>query len=271
MNRLLLSGTLLFASVLQLAIAQTEDEQQWLTLFNGEDLSDWIPKFTGQALGINYRDTFRVEDGILKVSYDNWDRFDGEFGHLFYREPYSHYLLRVEYRFVDEQLANGPDWAFRNNGIMLHSQAPDTMSLEQEFPASIEAQLLGGNGVDERQTGNVCSPGTHYVMNRELVTVHCTNSTSQTYHGDQWVSLEIEVRGSEAIRHRVNGETVFEYSGIRLDQDDPDALRLLDNGASLFVREGYISVQAESHPTEFRRIELLPLPASEPCLSLPCN
>lgn len=272
MNRLS-SGTflLLLASVTQATIAQPEEEQQWIPLFNGEDLLDWIPKFTGEELGVNYRDTFRVEDGILRVSYDNWERFDGEFGHLFYKQPYSHYLLRVEYRFVGEQLANGPDWAIRNNGIMLHSQSPETMTIEQEFPASIEAQLLGGNGVDERQTGNVCSPGTHYVMNRELITAHCTNSTSRTFHGDQWVVIEIEVRGNQSIRHVVNGETVFEYSGIRLDRDDPDARRLLESGASLFVREGYISVQAESHPTEFRKIDLLPLPTAEPCLSLPCN
>lgn len=272
MIRNLLTRIVLLILVFSVQVAQSQPPQQeWISLFNGKDLDDWIPKFTGQELGVNYLDTFRVENGIFKVSYDNWDDFNGEFGHIFYKEPFSHYLLRVEYRFAGEQVTNGPDWAYRNNGIMLHSQSPQSMTIDQEFPASIEAQLLGGNGVDERQTGNVCSPGTHYVMNRELITVHCTNSTSQTYHGDQWVTMEIEVRGSSLIRHVVNGETVFEYSNVQLDREDPDAQRLLESGASLYVREGYISVQAESHPTEFRRIDLLPLPTFQPCLSLPCN
>jgi len=244
------------------AIAQTQSDRgadNWIALFNGQDLAGWIPKFTGHQLGVNYLDTFRVENGLFTVSYDNWTDFNSEFGHIFYREPFSHYLLRVEYRFVGEQVTNGPGWAFRNNGIMLHSQDPASMTVEQEFPVSIEAQMLGGNGLDPRPTANVCSPGTHYVMNGNLVTVHCTNSSSQTYHGDQWVTLEIEVRGSDLIRHVVNGETVFEYSGVQLDESDPDAQRLIASGAGLAISAGYIAVQAESHPTEIRRIDLLPL------------
>lgn len=239
--------------------AQPASDGNWISLFNGSDLNDWIPKFTGYELGVNYLDTFRVEDGVFKVSYDNWSDFNGEFGHIFYRQPFSHYRLRVEYRFVDDQVTNGPAWAFRNNGIMFHSQDPATMTVDQEFPVSIEAQMLGGNGTDARPTANVCSPGTHYVMNGELITVHCTNSSSQTYHGDQWITMELEVRGSDLIRHLVNGETVFEYSGVQLDESDPDAQRLIAGGAGLEITGGYIAVQAESHPTEIRRIELLPL------------
>ena len=235
------------------------DSQQWVSLFNGNDLSNWIPKFTGHPLGTNYRDTFRVEDGVFKVSYDNWPDFDGEFGHIFYNEVFSHYRLLVEYRFAGEQVNNGPAWAYRNNGVMLHSQSPLTMTLDQEFPASIEVQLLGGNGIDERATANVCSPGTHYVRDGELVTQHCIDSSSATYHGDQWVTLEVEVRGDEMIRHSVNGEVVFEYSSTKLDEGDADAQNLIRLGYPVAVSEGYISLQAESHPTEFRRIEILPL------------
>ena len=228
-------------------------------LFNGKDLSNWIPKFTGYELGVNYRDTFQAEDGVFKVSYDNWPDFDGEFGHIFYDESFSHYRLLVEYRFVGDQVNNGPGWAFRNNGVMLHGQSPESMTLEQEFPASIEVQLLGGNGTDERATANVCSPGTHYVKEGELITQHCINSSSATYHGDQWVTLEVEVRGDELIRHTVNGEMVFEYSMTQLDESDPDAQNLIGQGQPVAVSGGYISLQAESHPTEFRRIDLLPL------------
>ena len=260
MNRITIKKLLALLIILLPSAAYSQDNsEQWIKLFNGEDLSSWIPKFTGHELGVNYRDTFRAEDGVFKVSYDNWPDFDGEFGHIFYDESFSHYRLLVEYRFVGDQVNNGPGWAFRNNGVMLHGQSPQSMTLDQEFPASIEVQLLGGNGTDERATANVCSPGTHYVRDGQLVTQHCINSSSATYHGDQWVTLEVEVRGNEVIRHTVNGEMVFEYSMTQLDESDPDAQNLIGQGQPVAVSGGYISLQAESHPTEFRRIDLLPL------------
>ncbi|PCI80609.1 MAG: hypothetical protein COB20_02975 [SAR86 cluster bacterium] len=258
MNRITTRKLLALLIILMPNAAYTQDDsEQWISLFNGEDLSNWIPKFTGHELGVNYRDTFRAENGVFKVSYDNWPDFNGEFGHIFYDESFSHYKLIVEYRFVGDQVNNGPGWAFRNNGVMLHSQSPQSMTLHQEFPASIEVQLLGGNGEDERATANVCSPGTHYVREGELITQHCINSSSATYHGDQWVTLEVEVRGDELIRHTVNGEMVFEYSMTQLDEGDPDAQNLIGQGQPIVVSGGYISLQAESHPTEFRRIDLL--------------
>ena len=260
MNRIITRKLLaLLLILLPSAVYSQNDTGQWIHLFNGKDLSNWIPKFTGYELGVNYRDTFQAEDGVFKVSYDNWPDFDGQFGHIFYDESFSHYRLLVEYRFVGDQVNNGPGWAFRNNGVMLHGQSPESMTLDQEFPASIEVQLLGGNGTDERATANVCSPGTHYVKEGELITQHCINSSSATYHGDQWVTLEVEVRGDELIRHTVNGEMVFEYSMTQLDESDPDAQNLIGQGQPVAVSGGYISLQAESHPTEFRRIDLLPL------------
>ena len=260
MNRIITRKLLALLLILLPSAGYSQnDTGQWIQLFNGKDLSNWIPKFTGYELGVNYRDTFQAEDGVFKVSYDNWPDFDGEFGHIFYDESFSHYRLLVEYRFVGDQVNNGPGWAFRNNGVMLHGQSPESMTLDQEFPASIEVQLLGGNGTDERATANVCSPGTHYVKEGELITQHCINSSSATYHGDQWVTLEVEVRGDELIRHTVNGEMVFEYSMTQLDESDPDAQNLIGQGQPVAVSGGYISLQAESHPTEFRRIDLLPL------------
>lgn len=234
-------------------------DEEWLDLFNGKDLSNWIVKFTGQPLGVNYLNTFRVEDGLLTVSYDNWDQFDGEFGHLFYDQVFSHYLLRVEYRFFGNQVANGPGWAFRNNGMMIHSQNPTTMTLNQEFPVSIESQFLGGNGTELRSTANVCTPGTNMTINGKLITQHCTNSNSSTFHGDQWVTIEMEVRGSDSLIHRINGDSVFELQNIQLDATDSDAQTLVKNGAGLFLKEGYLALQAESHPTQFRKIQILPL------------
>jgi len=174
---------------------------------------------------------------------------------------FSHYLLRVEYRFIGEQVSNGPGWAYRNNGLMLHSQNPASMSLDQEFPVSIEVQLLGGNGKDLRTTANICTPGTNMVMNGELITRHCTNSNSGTFHGDQWVTVEMEIHSSNSLIHRINGQEVFSLQEIQLDATDLDAQALLEKGAPVTLKEGYVALQAESHPTQFRKIELLPLKA----------
>jgi hypothetical protein len=240
--------------------------EAWIQLFNGKDLTGWTPKFVGHELGENYQNTFRVEDGVLKATYVDYEQFDGKFGHLFYAIPYSRYRLRAEYRFVGDQCPGGPGWAFRNNGLMLHGQDPKSMTLEQNFPVSMEVQLLGGDGTNERSTGNLCTPGMNVVMNvvmnvgmnDELVTTHCINSDSKTYHGDDWVTIEVEVLGSERVRHYLEGEMVMEYSQPQLDPRDGDAQRLGVEG-DLLVSRGTISLQAESHPTEFRKIELLPL------------
>jgi len=171
------------------------DEKEWLQLFNGKDLKEWQAKITGHDLNDNIGNTFRVEEGILKVKYDQYDSFRQQFGHLFYKAKFSHYLLAVEYRFTGEQCKGGPDWAKRNSGAMLHCQDPSTMLKEQDFPISIEAQLLGGLGQGNRPTANLCTPGTNVHMGDTLFTPHCISSKSKTYDGDQWVHAEFLVLG----------------------------------------------------------------------------
>jgi hypothetical protein len=235
-------------------------QQDWIRLFNGRDLEGWTPKFAKHELGVNLNETFRVENGLLRVRYDRWASFDNEFGHLFYKGPFSYYRLAAEYRFVEKQLTGGPAWAQRNNGLMLHAPDPKTMLKEQDFPISIEVQLLGGLGDGKpRTTANLCTPGTHVVMKGELFTPHCVNSSSQTYDGDQWVRVEVEVHGNELIRHVVDGQIVLEYSKPQIGggQVSPFDPTVKVDGTPL--TGGYIAIQAETGPTDFRRIDLLNL------------
>ncbi len=234
-------------------------EEGWVQLFNGKNLDGWTAKFTGHELGENIKNTFRVEDKLLKVRYDNWEEFGQVFGHLFYKDVYSHYKLRVEYRFVGEQVNKGPGWAYRNNGLMVHGQTPESIELDQDFPVSIEVQLLGGDGTNERTTMNLCTPGTNVVMDGELKEQHCMTSNSETYHGDQWITVEVEVKGGEVIKHFVNGVKVMSYEKPQLDPRDPSYDKLLPADGDKILTKGTISIQAESHPTDFRKIELLNL------------
>ena len=248
-------------SALGHSCAQAQDQpakEGWIALFNGKDLDGWIPKIKGYAAGENFGNTFRVVDGVLKVSYDQYSKFDTKFGHLFYKTPYSHYKLHIEYRFVGEQCPGGPSWALRNSGVMIHGQTPESMGKDQEFPVSIEVQFLGGDGKGERPTCNVCTPGTNIVMKDRLITQHCTNSHSKTYPQDEWVSVDVEVHGNGVIKHMVDGETVIEYEKPQLDERDADAEKLIKNGDKM-LHGGTISLQSESHPIEFRKVEILPI------------
>lgn len=238
--------------------APTKTADGWMPLYNGKNLDGWIPKVRYAETGKNPGDTFRVVDGYLSVVYDpaEYPTFEERFGHLFYEKSFSRYRLRAEYRFVGEQVNGGPGWATRNSGLMLHGQTPESMEIDQDFPASIEAQLLGGNGTNPRTTMNLCTPGTNVVMNGKLFLPHCINSKSQTYHGDQWVTAEAEVRGSESIVHFVNGEEVLSYQQPQLDERDASAKRLLAAGHPKLISEGTISLQSESHPVQYRKVEL---------------
>ena len=258
MKRLLVSVALLFVTGIFCGLSPAEEppkKGEWVSLFNGKDLTGWKVKIKGYDLNDNFGDTFRVEDGVLKVRYDKYVSFDDRFGHLYYEKPFSHYILRVEYRFTGEQVPGGPGWAFRNSGVMLHGQSPESIRKDQDFPVSIEVQLLGGSATGERATANVCTPGTHIVMDDKLITRHCNDSKSKTFRGDQWVTLEVEVHGNRGIRHRINGELVLEYSQPQLDESDADAKKLIKDGNKM-LSGGTISLQSESHPVEFRKVEI---------------
>ena len=234
-------------------------QEDWFQLFNGKSLSGWVPKFAGYPLGENFNHTFRISDSLLQVNYSEYDSFRNEFGHLFYKDKFSHYRLRAVYRSVGTQPPGGEQWAYRNNGLMLHCQNPETILLDQEFPLSIEFQLLGGRGEGNRPNGNLCTPGCNVKIRGEVYVPHCVeNYAAPTYHGDQWITVEALVLGDSIIQHIVEGDTVLTYSqpivGGELFGIDttayPVGTRLVD---------GFIAIQAESHPFDFKKIELLNL------------
>lgn len=231
---------------------ETDQPNAWISLFNGQDLTGWTPKFSNQPLGTNFKNTFTVKDSAILASYAEYDTFRNEFGHLFYKNPFTFYRLRMEYRFVGPPTPGAPAWAQRNNGVMIVAQSPESMKLEQDFPLSLEVQFLGGDGTTERPTGNVCTPGLHIYMHDTLVTQHCNSSSSKTYHGDQWVKMEVAVLPDSTIHHLIEGDTVMSYRYPVIGGDFlPDSYPVKEGTV---VVKGYIALQAESHHTEFRRI-----------------
>ena len=235
------------------------DKEEWISMFNGKDLEGWTPKIRGFTLGENHKNTFKVTNGNLRVSYQEYDSFESKFGHLFYKTKFSHYRLKAQYRMVGEQVNGGPGWAFANNGFMLHCQDPETMSLNQDFPMSMEFQLLAGRGEGERPTGNLCTPGCHVHIDGKLVETHCIPDTKgATYPREKWVNIEAVVLGDSIVHQIVEGDTVMTFTkpiiGGQLAGLDKN---LFKDGTPM--TEGFIAIQGESHDTEFRNMELLNL------------
>ncbi|MFC4210039.1 DUF1080 domain-containing protein [Pedobacter lithocola] len=231
-------------------------QKDWINLFNGKDLKDWTIKISKHNLNDNYANTFSVKNGLMKVSYDGYGAFDQQYGHIFYKKAFSAYLLKVTYRFIGQQANGGEGWALRNSGAMLHSQDPKTMLKDQDFPISVEAQILGGDGEHERHTSNVCTPGTNIFFNGKLFTQHCLDSKSKTYAGDQWVTAQFLVLGDSVIKHIIDGEVVLEYTKPQMgggNVSNFDAKVKIDGKP---LTAGYIALQSESHPIEFKTVQL---------------
>ena len=257
--RLLVGLSLLLASSVAATAADASANRAWIPLFNGKNLDGWTVKITGHPLGVNYADTFRVEDGIIKVAYDKYPKFDKQFGHLYSNVAYSRYILRMEYRFEGRMMPDAPNYVNLNSGVMVHSQSPQSMPLDQAFPASIEFQFLADEGKGPRATGNMCSPGTHIEMDGKLITQHIVRSKAPTFSADEWVKVEVEVRGHDEIIHRVNGVEVLRYQHPQLDPKDPWAAAAIQAGSARLISFGHIALQAEGQGVWFRNIELMSL------------
>lgn len=230
--------------------------KKWVDLLGPENSKNWLVKIKGHPLQDNFNNTFQIKEGSIAVNYDKYSAFDNRYGHLFYAKEFSSYILKLDYRFVGKQVDGGAEWAYENSGIMVHCESPYQMGIDQNFPVSVEVQLLGSSAGEERTTANVCTPGTHITLDGNLEKKHCISSRSETYEGDQWVSLEIEVYGDSLIRHSINGQKVMEYTQVQIGGKVDANMDLWKNKAGNSLKKGYVSLQSESHPIEFKNIKI---------------
>lgn len=237
---------------------QIPQHEEWTEMFNAKDLEGWTTKIHHYDVNDNYGDTFRVEDGLVKVRYDQYEgEFNDRFGHLYYDVPYSYFHFSVEYRFVGELYQGAPDYTLKNSGVMFHSQDPRTILKEQDWPISVEIQFLAGiEQGTERPTGNMCSPGTDVVYQGKIDPRHCINSTSDTYFGDQWVKAELIVLGDSLVTHIINGKEVLSYTKPQMGGGVVNGYDtgIFKEGRPL--KEGHIALQSEGQPIDFRAVKI---------------
>ena len=232
-------------------------EANWKVLFNGKNLDGWKMKIAGFPLGENFGNTFRVENGILSIRYDQYgENFNSRFGAIYHDKKLTNYRLKVEYRFVGETAPGAPTWGYRDSGIQYHGQDPTTIELKQPFPVCIEYNLHGGNGKDERPTGEICTPGTSVEIKGEKNKSFCTPpDVKRTFHGDQWVTLEIDVKDGK-FAHFVNGEEILRFENPRYDPKHEYGKKFV-TASNDVIKEGFISIQSNSHPIDIRKVEIL--------------
>ncbi|MDN3668491.1 DUF1080 domain-containing protein [Echinicola jeungdonensis] len=256
----LIVGILLLGISFSCASGNSKANKKWISLFNGKNLEGWVPKIHHHELGDNYAKTFRVVNDKIQVNYEGYEGFEERYGHLFYKQPFSSFHLKWEYRFTEEWLEDAPSYTYRNSGVMFHSQSPESIFKEQDWPISVEFQMLAEveEGV-ERPTGNMCSPGTEVFYNGEMDPRHCINSSSPTYKWNAWVKADLIVYEDSLVTHLINGDTVLQYTkpqigGGVVNGYDP---KVKKDGKPL--RQGYIGLQSEGQGVEFRKIEILDL------------
>lgn len=242
-----------------------QQSSPWISLFNGKDIDDWWTKIHRHPFNANFGNTFRVADSTIQVRYDQYGDFNDQFGHLYYKTPFSWFHLKLEYKFVGSLQRGAPGYTVLNSGVMFHSQDPHTMPAEQDWPISVEMQFLAGLGDGRpRPTGNMCSPGTEVVYNGVMAKDHCINSTSKTYSRDEWVRAELLVYGDSLVTHIINGDTVLRYSSPQIgggiaNRYDPE---MKQDGKLL--SSGFIALQSEGQPIDFRNIVLRDLSYMRP-------
>jgi hypothetical protein len=73
------------------------------------------------------------------------------------------------------------------------------------------------------------------------------------------VRVEVLVHGDELLRHMIDGRTVLEYSKPQIGGDGASPVDPAVKVDGTPMIGGYIALQAETAPADFRKVELLNL------------
>jgi hypothetical protein len=273
-RKLHIAGSLLVAVIASFACASAATSAskvqtpagKWESLFDGKTLKGWTTKIVGYPAGQDPLETFRVKNGAIVINYDKYGGdMKARWAHLFYNEPFKAYRLALEYRFVGEEMLPLRRTQF-NSGLLYYSQSPQSMGLDQPYPISIEAQILGYFPVlyrdgGPRMTVSACGLGTS-LSYLGTVTQDCFKSTEPTRPNEQWVLFELEVLPSGLVHHYIDGKLAATYDRAFLDTYDkrfPSQKFIDAQGGNPTLTSGYIALQSEGHSVEFRNIRVMKL------------
>ncbi|OIQ36400.1 MAG: hypothetical protein BM563_10915 [Bacteroidetes bacterium MedPE-SWsnd-G1] len=244
-------------TIYAMLLSCSTEKSEWKILFNGKNLDGWVEKMQHHELGENYKNTYRVVDGKIQINYDGYDKFENRYSHLFYKKSFSSFHLKFEYKFTDQWLDDAPIYTYKNSGVMFHSQAPETILKEQDWPISVEYQMLAeAEEGKSRPTGNMCSPGTEVIFDGEMDPRHCISSSSPTFKWNEWVQADLIVYGDSLVIHKVNGIEVLRYTNPQIGGDVANRYDPNQKLDGKLLSEGYIGLQSEGQGVEFKNIKI---------------
>jgi hypothetical protein len=223
-------------------------------IFNGQDLTGWVPLIKKSAFNVNYQNTFRADPAnqIIRVTYEDYPDtdFDGRYGMLYYDKYLTDYRVRLTYRFREPQAQNPSQWGKNNTGLMLFGIDPRDVMGDPDFPPAIEIQLLGTPSTGGTNNANLCQPGGMWVSKLFGENNGSGNGCKASKSGPaptagEWVTIEAEVLVSGETKIYQHPETITPVLSISgpMYNNQP-------------VLGGYMAIQSESQPVEFKDIEL---------------
>lgn len=238
------------------------DEKGFVPLFDGETLKGWsAARSTGGentgAFSVNKEEkaihTYAGKEAGSKQVSDCLNT-DIEF---------SHYILKLEYKWLDKRYAPRADWD-RDAGLLFHVHG----NTKKVWPLSLEMQIgespatkiekrrfhtgdlfvLGGNlRVTTTKTGKFYDPKGKAVEGRPVP----TKLGVEKPHGE-WNEMEIHVHGADKATFIFNGEVVHEITDMK---------QLVEGGTPIPLTKGRIGLQAEWAEILYRNIRIKELPS----------
>ncbi|MBI2498122.1 MAG: DUF1080 domain-containing protein [Opitutae bacterium] len=222
------------------ASAETVKPVQTIPLFNGHDLTGWVPVAKG---GPPPADTWQAADGVIRCA-------GKPNGYLRTAARYRDYRLTVEWRWTGPAPVDAQGKPRnRNSGVLLHVQPPDAV-----WPMALEAQLMETNAGDFYVIGGV-ETAEHTKLGAQAVAAAGTDEKalaaarnnrripkahpSAEKPAGEWNTYDIVCTG-DSVTVRVNGVEQNRATGVS-------------------VGEGHICLQSEGAAIEFRNITVEPL------------
>jgi hypothetical protein len=76
------------------------------------------------------------------------------------------------------------------------------------------------------------------------------------------VTVDLIVLGDSLVAHVMDGDTVLAYTRLVVGGSAEEEFGVAARAEGLPLSKGHIALQSESHPIQFRRVLLRPLPVS---------
>jgi hypothetical protein len=248
--------------------AGTEDEQ-WTTLFNGENLDGWTVS-RGNEPGQTAEEIFQVTDGMLHVYKGAAQGSAQSIATIRTNDSYGNYVFQFEYMWATNRFVPRAN-VDRDAGILFHlcnnlnAVWPDSLEFQMgssplngewvtgdifmigSLPRAQTTSILSGNNfvfAEPEMGGTRRSIGAPNGYERGRTNVRLDRPT-------EWNTIELTVRGATEAEFKLNGVVVNRLF---------DMERNVGGGVFQPLDSGPIALQAEYAELFYRNIRLRELP-----------